>query len=62
MAVVRSETAAAAPEAARPVGRRRLFLVLAGLYLAGLVKLHRAGNRWPWQRPVSWLAGGGCDP
>ena len=30
---------------------------LAGLYLAGLVVLHRRGDRWPLQRAVVWLAG-----
>ena len=32
-------------------------LLLAGLYLAGVVRLHRRGDRWPVGRTVSWLAG-----
>ena len=32
--------------------------VAAGLYVAGLVVLHRRGDRWPAQRSVSFLLGG----
>ena len=32
-------------------------LLLAALYLAGVVRLHRRGDRWPVGRTVSWLAG-----
>jgi putative copper resistance protein D len=32
--------------------------VAAGLYIAGLVVLHRRGDRWPVQRSVSFLLGG----
>ncbi|MFC0861147.1 cytochrome c oxidase assembly protein [Sphaerimonospora cavernae] len=34
-----------------------LAVVLAGLYLAGVVRLYRRGDRWPWGRTVSWLLG-----
>lgn len=32
-------------------------LLLAALYLAGVVRLRRRGDRWPVGRTVSWLAG-----
>ena len=32
-------------------------LVAVGLYLAGVVRLRRRGDRWPVLRTVSWLAG-----
>jgi len=32
-------------------------LLLATLYLAGVVRLHRRGDQWPVGRTVSWLAG-----
>ena len=32
-------------------------LLLAALYLAGVVRLRRRGDRWPLGRTVSWLAG-----
>ncbi|MET1004881.1 MAG: bifunctional copper resistance protein CopD/cytochrome c oxidase assembly protein [Propionibacteriaceae bacterium] len=32
-------------------------LVMIGLYLAGVVKLRRRGDRWPAQRLVFWLVG-----
>jgi cytochrome c oxidase assembly factor CtaG len=32
--------------------------IAAGLYIAGLVVLHRRGDRWPVQRSVSFLLGG----
>ncbi|MBI1349514.1 MAG: copper resistance protein CopD [Actinomycetales bacterium] len=32
-------------------------LIAAGLYLAGVIRLHRRGDRWPVMRTVSWLAG-----
>ncbi|GIH70889.1 cytochrome c oxidase assembly protein [Sphaerimonospora thailandensis] len=32
-----------------------LAVVLAGLYVAGVVRLYRRGDRWPWGRTVSWL-------
>jgi putative copper resistance protein D len=28
-----------------------------GLYLAGLLRLRRAGHRWPWWRSASWILG-----
>ena len=33
-------------------------LVAAGLYLAGMRRLHRAGQAWPAARAVAFLAGG----
>jgi putative copper resistance protein D len=30
---------------------------LAFFYLAGVWRLHRRGDRWPWYRTVLWLAG-----
>jgi putative copper resistance protein D len=32
-------------------------VVAIGLYLAGVVRLHRRGDRWPVMRTVSWIAG-----
>ena len=34
------------------------ILVAAGLYLAGMRRLHRTGQAWPAARPVAFLAGG----
>ncbi len=34
-----------------------LAAVLTGLYGAGVVRLLRRGDRWPWGRTVSWLIG-----
>jgi len=38
-----------------------LWLTIAGLaaalYLAGVIRLRRRGDSWPWARLVSWLAG-----
>ncbi|MGW5161038.1 cytochrome c oxidase assembly protein [Nonomuraea wenchangensis] len=31
--------------------------VLAGLYAAGVVRLRRRGDAWPWGRTASWFAG-----
>lgn len=31
--------------------------LMAGLYLAGVIKLHRGGHTWPAHRTVLWLAG-----
>jgi len=28
-----------------------------GLYAAGVLRLHRRGDRWPWGRTASWVAG-----
>ena len=32
-------------------------LLAIGLYLAGIARLHRRGDRWPVMRTVSWVAG-----
>jgi putative copper resistance protein D len=32
-------------------------VVAIGLYLAGVIRLHRRGDRWPVTRTVSWVAG-----
>jgi cytochrome c oxidase assembly factor CtaG/uncharacterized membrane protein len=32
-------------------------LIAAGLYIAGVVRLHRRGDAWPWLRTASWLIG-----
>ena len=32
-------------------------LIAAALYVAGAVRLARRGDRWPWLRTASWLAG-----
>ncbi|CAB4908537.1 unannotated protein [freshwater metagenome] len=32
-------------------------LVAGGLYLAGVIRLLRRGDRWPWGRTVAWLIG-----
>jgi putative copper resistance protein D len=32
-------------------------LLGAGLYLAGVARLRRRGDRWPWTRLAAWLAG-----
>ena len=32
-------------------------LVAGALYVAGVVRMTRRGDRWPWLRTVSWLAG-----
>jgi cytochrome c oxidase assembly factor CtaG/uncharacterized membrane protein len=32
-------------------------LIAAALYVAGVVRLVRRGDRWPWLRTASWLAG-----
>src|SRR2546423_994754 len=32
-------------------------LLAAGLYLAGVVRLRRRGDRWPVSRIVAWLGG-----
>ncbi len=32
-------------------------LIAGGLYVAGLVRLHRRGDHWPVLRTVSWMAG-----
>ncbi|GAA1119025.1 cytochrome c oxidase assembly protein [Nocardiopsis composta] len=34
-----------------------LVVVLGGLYAAGVVRLGRRGDSWPWSRVVSWYAG-----
>lgn len=34
-----------------------LVAVLGGLYLAGVARLRRRGDTWPWTRTASWLAG-----
>ncbi len=34
-----------------------LSLIAAALYIAGVVRLVRRGDSWPWLRTVSWLAG-----
>ncbi len=34
-----------------------LSLIAAALYVAGVVRLVRRGDAWPWLRTVSWLAG-----
>ena len=34
-----------------------LSLIAAALYVAGVVRLVRRGDSWPWLRTVSWLAG-----
>jgi len=38
-----------------------LFIALAvlavGLYVAGVVRLHRRGDRWPWWRTLLWVCG-----
>lgn len=38
-----------------------LFLAIGvlgiGLYLAGVVRLHRRGDVWPWGRTISWVIG-----
>ncbi|MFC7330681.1 cytochrome c oxidase assembly protein [Marinactinospora rubrisoli] len=34
-----------------------LVVVLGGLYTAGVVRLLRRGDRWPWGRAVAWYAG-----
>ncbi|MEV5556534.1 cytochrome c oxidase assembly protein [Nonomuraea wenchangensis] len=31
--------------------------LLAGLYAAGVVRLRRRGDAWPWGRTISWFAG-----
>ena len=31
--------------------------IMAGLYVAGVLRLRRRGDRWPTQRLVFWLAG-----
>ena len=35
-------------------------LVLAALYVMGVMRLRARGDRWPWGRTVSWLLGIGC--
>jgi putative copper resistance protein D len=32
--------------------------LMIGLYLAGVITLHRGGNRWPIHRTVLWVSGG----
>jgi cytochrome c oxidase assembly factor CtaG/putative copper export protein len=34
-----------------------LALVAVGLYVAGVVRLRRRGDRWPWLRTAVWVAG-----
>jgi putative copper resistance protein D len=34
-----------------------LVAFLAFFYIAGVVRLHRRGDKWPWHRLVLWLAG-----
>ena len=34
-----------------------LCAVAIGFYLAGVVRMHRRGDRWPWLRTVSWVSG-----
>ncbi|TDQ52439.1 cytochrome c oxidase assembly protein [Actinorugispora endophytica] len=34
-----------------------LVVVLGGLYVAGVVRLLRRGDTWPWGRTAAWLAG-----
>ncbi|ROO83770.1 putative copper resistance protein D [Actinocorallia herbida] len=34
-----------------------LVLALGGFYLAGVVRLRRRGDAWPWHRTVFWLIG-----
>ncbi|MFC3998825.1 cytochrome c oxidase assembly protein [Nocardiopsis sediminis] len=34
-----------------------VVVVLGGLYAAGVVRLVRRGDRWPWGRSVAWAAG-----
>ncbi len=34
-----------------------LILVLGGLYLAGVLRLRRRGDAWPWGRLVAWFIG-----
>ncbi|GAB3679219.1 cytochrome c oxidase assembly protein [Actinocorallia lasiicapitis] len=34
-----------------------LVLVLGGLYIAGVVRLRRRGDTWPWGRLIAWIAG-----
>ncbi|MCU1584174.1 MAG: copper transporter [Microbacteriaceae bacterium] len=34
-----------------------IIAFLAFFYIAGVVRLHRRGDRWPWYRLVLWLAG-----
>jgi cytochrome c oxidase assembly factor CtaG/putative copper export protein len=34
-----------------------LVVVLGALYAAGVVRLRRRGDRWPWGRTIAWFAG-----